>query len=167
MGSTELEHQTSISQPGNRDICVFEARGEQEGIVSPFLKSHHEGPLIKQKHRMGVDEVQGQLPRLCHLVAVADPLAKIPVGRGNCTPSETTVWEPHCTPANEPRPSSKTALMTCICRRLLNNLSASRLRKACAAGTIFVPGRPQPSHVSLIGLSRPNPRWSFFVGPSW
>ena len=46
-------------------------------------------------------------------------------------------------PANKANPSSSTALITCVCRAVLCNLSASKLRMAWAAGIIFVPGKPQ------------------------
>src|SRR3990170_4041785 len=45
-------------------------------------------------------------------------------------------------PANNASPSSRTALITWGCRRVLKSFSAKRLRKAWAAGTICVPGRP-------------------------
>ena len=44
-------------------------------------------------------------------------------------------------PANKASPSSRTALMMCKCRCVPNSFNPSKLRNACAAGSIGVPGR--------------------------
>jgi hypothetical protein len=72
MGLPEYEIQTLTTQPRDGRLCRIESSRDEQGIMRPLLKAHHNIRFGDRHLSRGVDEVLKQVPRLGVFVTLAD-----------------------------------------------------------------------------------------------